>query len=125
MFDKENVPPVRSAVLSLPAEPRACKRISSEEISKTLSDCTFLTFGTSRPEGVSMATPILCEACGRRKVKSKEVQHHFLSLNFELKIDVSHDDIPDVPHSTVFVINTKQLVFFDFTLELMKTSNDV
>mmetsp|Transcript_22311 Transcript_22311/g.54510 ORF Transcript_22311/g.54510 Transcript_22311/m.54510 type:complete len:220 (+) Transcript_22311:180-839(+) len=62
MLDSEMVPPRRSAGGSLPAAPSACRRVSSCATSNTLRRSTFLMLGTSRPCGVSMATPTLCAA---------------------------------------------------------------
>lgn len=62
MFDRLKVVPDKSPVPSLPVRPKACSLFSSAAISKILRRWTFLILGTSKPSGVSMATPMLWEA---------------------------------------------------------------
>lgn len=62
MLERVKVPPVRSAAPSCPAEPRACRRLSSTATSKTLRLWTLFTLGTRRPWGVSIAKPMLWDA---------------------------------------------------------------
>ena len=61
MFERVNVPPVKSSGVSLPASPIWWSLLSSTVISNIDLFCTFFTFGTTKPCCVSMATPMLCE----------------------------------------------------------------
>ena len=59
MLERVNVPPFKSLGESFEAVASACNRFSSLAISKMLFPSQFFIFGTSKPDGVSMATPIL------------------------------------------------------------------
>lgn len=77
MLERVNVPPVRSAVPSCPPEPSVCSRFSSAAISNTLRACTPFTLGTSRPCGVSMASPMLWDACKQeQKIGMEFIQRY-------------------------------------------------
>ena len=59
MFDRVNVPPVKSLNGSFEVSPNDCNLFISVAISKILLFSTFLIFGTIKPSGVSIAMPIL------------------------------------------------------------------
>ena len=73
MFEIEKVPSLRSAMPSLPVDASVWSRSSSDAISRSDLDCTFLTLGTRRPVGVSMARPMLCEPLKTSSVPSAEM----------------------------------------------------
>ena len=62
MLERVNVPPVRSGVLSWPAEPNFWRRFNSVATSNMEQIWTFFTLGTIKPWSVSIATPMLWEA---------------------------------------------------------------
>mmetsp|Transcript_21614 Transcript_21614/g.38815 ORF Transcript_21614/g.38815 Transcript_21614/m.38815 type:complete len:269 (-) Transcript_21614:569-1375(-) len=59
MFEMVNVPSAKCSGLSLPALASSCSIAISSAIWKMVLPCTPFTFGTTKPAGVAMATPML------------------------------------------------------------------
>ena len=64
---------MRTSAFNLPTDASACKRSRSAASCNTVLSCTFLTFGTSSPDGVSIAIPMLCDALKMISVPSAEI----------------------------------------------------
>mmetsp|Transcript_20633 Transcript_20633/g.66575 ORF Transcript_20633/g.66575 Transcript_20633/m.66575 type:complete len:295 (+) Transcript_20633:527-1411(+) len=74
MLERVKVPPFRSGIESLPAAASACSRDSSCATCSSVSEPTSLMFGTSRPCGVSIATPMLCDPLTSSSDPSSEME---------------------------------------------------